>query len=66
MLAAPSQWGCQFLAGTATGALATGAGYEIHAKQQMDRLEDGYRGERISRQEYEAQKKQIEGGSIIY
>lgn len=66
MLAATSQWGCQFLAGTATGALATGAGYEIHAKQQMDRLEDDYRRERISRQEYEARKKQIEGGSIIY
>jgi hypothetical protein len=54
------------MVGTATGALATGTGYEIHAKQQMDRLEDDYRRERFSRREYEAWKKQIEGGSIIF
>lgn len=58
--------GCEFVAGAATGALATGAGYEITAKRQMDRLEDDYRHERISRREYEARKSQIEGGSIIY
>ncbi|HZD40918.1 MAG TPA: hypothetical protein VE131_09370 [Terriglobales bacterium] len=58
--------GCEFAAGAATGALATGAGYEINAKRQMDRLEDDYRRERISRREYEARKRQIERGSIIY
>ena len=58
--------GCEFMAGAATGALATGAGYEINAKRQMDRLEDDYRHERISRREYEARKSQIERGSIIY
>jgi hypothetical protein len=58
--------GCQFAAGAATGALATGAGYEINAKRQMDRLEDDYRHERISRREYEARRNQIERGSIIY
>ena len=41
--------GCQFAAGAATGALATGAGYEYNSKRQMDRLEDDYRNERISR-----------------
>ena len=30
--------GCEFAAGAATGVLATGAGYEINAKRQMDRL----------------------------
>jgi hypothetical protein len=65
-LASMTQWGCEFLGGAATGALATGAGYEISAKRQMDRLEDDYRNERISRQEYESRKKQIEAGSIIY
>lgn len=65
-LALLSQSGCEFVAGTATGALATGAGYEIQAKRQMDKLEDDYRRERISRREYEARKKQIEAGSIIY
>ncbi len=58
--------GCEFVAGAATGALATGAGYEINAKRQMDRLEDDYRNERISRGEYQARKSQIERGSIIY
>ncbi|HUF40624.1 MAG TPA: hypothetical protein VMR20_01610 [Verrucomicrobiae bacterium] len=58
--------GCEFVAGAATGALATGAGYEISSKRQMDRLEDDYRRERISRREYQARKNQIERGSIIY
>ena len=61
-----SQSGCAFLGGAATGALATGAGYEIQAKRQMDKLEDDLRHERISRSEYEARKQQIEKGSIIY
>jgi hypothetical protein len=58
--------GCEFAAGAATGALATGAGYEINSKRQMDRLEDDYRRERISRREYERRREQIERGSIIY
>jgi hypothetical protein len=66
LLASLGLGGCEFAAGAATGALATGAGYEINAKRQMDRLEDDYRHERISRREYEARKRQIEKGSIIY
>ena len=58
--------GCEFVAGAATGALATGAGYEINAHRQMDRLEDDYRRERISRREYDRRREQIERGSIIY
>jgi hypothetical protein len=58
--------GCEFVAGAATGALATGAGYEINAKRQMDRLDDDYRSERISRREYERRRGRIERGSIIY
>jgi hypothetical protein len=61
-----AQSGCAFLGGAATGALATGAGYEINSKRQMDKLEDDYRNERISRREYEERKKQIESGSVIY
>ncbi len=60
------QWGCEFMGGAAVGALATGAGYEIQAKRQMDRLEDDFKHERISRREYESRKRQIEAGSIIY
>ena len=58
--------GCQFLGGAATGALATGAGYEIQSKRQMDRLEDAFKSRRISREEYESRKRQIESGSIVY
>jgi hypothetical protein len=58
--------GCEFVAGAATGALATGAGYEINAKRQIDRLENDYRDERLGRREYERRRHQIEKGSIIY
>jgi hypothetical protein len=58
--------GCEFVSGAATGALATGAGYEINAKRQMDRLDDDYRHERISRRDYERRRNQIERGSIVY
>lgn len=57
----PSFWG-----GTAVGALATGAGYEINSARQMDRARDAYRDERISRREYQIRKRQIERGSILY
>jgi hypothetical protein len=54
------------LGGAAVGAGATGAGYEYQAYRQMEKLEDDYKAERISRKEYESRKKQIEAGSIIY
>jgi osmotically-inducible protein OsmY len=57
----PAFWG-----GTAAGALGTGAGYEVQANRQMDRLEDDRRSGRIDRREYENRKQQIERGSIIY
>lgn len=68
MLSVLGLWGCsgQFWGGAATGALATGAGYEIQAKRQMDRLEEDYKTGRIDRKEYDSRKQQIERGSIIY
>jgi len=66
LLAAVSQWGCEFLGGAAAGALVTGAGYEYNAKRQMDRLEEDRRAGRISGEEYNDRKRQIESGSIIY
>jgi hypothetical protein len=66
LLAAVAQSGCAFLGGAATGALATGAGYEYNAKRQMDRLDDDLRAGRISREEYNDRKRQIEKGSLIY
>ena len=60
------QGGCEFIGGAAVGALGTGAAYEYNAKRQMDKLEEDYKNERISRKEYESRKKQIEAGFIIY
>lgn len=60
------QSGCAFFGGAAAGSLATGAAYEINAKRQMDRLEEDFKNERISRREYEERKRQIEKGSLIY
>jgi hypothetical protein len=61
-----TQSGCAFLGGAAVGSLATGAGYEVNAHHQMEKLDADYRNERISRREYEARKSQIEKGSILY
>lgn len=66
LLAAITQSGCAFLGGAAVGTLATGAGYEIQAKRQMDRLDEDLKNDRISRREYETRRRQIENGSIIY
>ncbi|HEV8719277.1 MAG TPA: hypothetical protein VGW77_01405 [Candidatus Binatia bacterium] len=66
LLVGLTQTGCAFLGGAAVGTLATGAGYELNARSQMDKLEADYKNERISRREYEARKAQIEKGSIIY
>ena len=66
LLIGVSQSGCAFLGGAAVGGLATGAGYEINAHSQLNKLDDDYKAERISRAEYQARKSQIEKGSIIY
>jgi hypothetical protein len=61
-----SQAGCEFIGGAAVGAGATGAGYEYQAYRQMQQLEEDYKNRKISREEYEDRKKQIEKGSLIY
>ena len=66
LMAGLGQSGCAFLGGAAVGAGATGAGYEYQAYRQMQKLEEDYKAERISRAEYESRKKQIEAGSILY
>jgi hypothetical protein len=66
LMVALGQSGCAFLGGAALGTLGTGAAYEYNAHSQMNKLEDDYKAERISRKEYEARKSQIEKGSIIY
>ncbi len=60
--------GCspQFWGGAATGALGAGAGYELRARQQLNQLEDDFKAGRITREQYEDRKQEIERGSIIY
>jgi osmotically-inducible protein OsmY len=60
--------GCsrQTLGGAAVGAAGAGAAYEYQAKRQMDRLEEDYEAGKITQEEYEARKREIERGSIIY
>ena len=60
--------GCtrQTLGGAAVGAAGAGAAYEYQAKRQMDQLEEDYEAGRITQEEYEIRKQQIERGSIIY
>ena len=60
------QAGCEFIGGAAVGAGATGAGYEYQAHRQMQQLEEDYKNRKISREEYDERKKQIEKGSLIY
>jgi hypothetical protein len=66
LLAGLGHSGCAFLGGAAVGAGATGAGYEYQAHRQMQQLEEDYKNRKISREEYEDRKKQIEKGSLIY
>ena len=66
LIVAIGQSGCAFLGGAALGALGTSGGYELNAKSKMDKLEDDYKAERISRAEYLSRKSQLEKGSIIY
>ena len=61
-----TQSSCAVLGGAATGVVAAGAGYEIQAKRQMDRLDEDFKNRRISREEYEDRRQQIQKGSIIY
>jgi len=58
--------GCAFLGGAAVGATGAGAAYELNNKRQLDRLEEDFRSGRISREEYEDRRRQIDRGSIIY
>jgi hypothetical protein len=48
------------------GAGGAGGGYEYQAYRVIQQLEEDYMNWRISREEFEVRKKQIEKGSIIY
>jgi hypothetical protein len=59
--------GCtKFWGGAATGAVGTGAAYEINARKQLDKLDADLKAGRIDQKEYEARRDQIKKGSVVY
>lgn len=52
--------------GAAVGAGAAGAAYEYQNKRAMDALEEDLEAGRITREEYERRKEEIESKSIVY
>jgi hypothetical protein len=65
LMIAFGQWGCQFL-GTASGNRTPVSGYVSNSHYQMNQVEEDYRGQRISRRDYEVRKGQVEFGLILY
>ena len=59
--------GCgSFWGGMAGGAVGTGAGYELSARNQMKVLDADLKAGRIDEKEYDIRKDQIERGSLVY
>jgi hypothetical protein len=60
--------GCSgwFWGGAAAGAAGAGAAYEIQNREALEDLEEDYRDEKISKEEYERRKKEIEERSVVY
>jgi len=52
--------GCTLFAGAAAGA----GGYEARQASEMDEVEDDYKAGRISKEEYQARKDQIDETSV--
>lgn len=50
----------------ATGAAVGGAAYEYSNKRAMDQLKEDLNAGRITQEEYDRRKKEIEGRSLVY
>jgi hypothetical protein len=59
--------GCsgQFWGGAGTGALGAGAAYELTGQQQLKQLDEDLKNGKITQQEYDIRKNQIEKGHLI-
>ena len=66
LMIALGQWGCQFVGGAASGNRTPVSGYNSNSHYQMNQVEEDYRGQRISRRDYEMRKGQVEFGVILY
>lgn len=62
--------GCASTAGTAilsgaVGAGAAGGGYELHLRNQKNRVEEDFRAGKIDKREYEIRRDQIRRDSLL-
>lgn len=55
-----------FWGGTGTGVAGAGAGYELRARQQMDKIKEDLDAGRINQSEYDIRKDQIQKMSLAY
>jgi len=55
-----------FWTGAGGGTLATGAGYEVNAKRQMDQLKKDLDSGKITKAEYDIRVDQIKKMSLAY
>lgn len=55
-----------FWSGAGGGTVATGAGYEVNAKMQTDRIKKDLDAGRINQAEYDIRKDQIKRMSLAY
>lgn len=59
--------GCSSKAGNvAAGAGAAGAAYEYSNKRSVDKLDEDVKAGKISREEYDRRRKEIEDKSLVY
>lgn len=59
--------GCSnMMGGVAGGVVGAGAGYELAARRQMERLDSDLNSKKIDQKEYDIRKNQIERGSLVY
>lgn len=67
LLLAGSLMGCSssFWGGTGAGALGAGAGYEIQAERQMRQIDEDLKNGKITQDEYNIRKDQIQKGSLL-
>ena len=56
----PSFWG-----GTGTGAVGAGAAYEVHASQEVKKLDEDLKAGRIDQKEYDIRRDQIKRDSLF-
>jgi hypothetical protein len=56
----PSFWG-----GAGSGVVGAGAGYEIHANQELKKLDEDLKAGRIDQREYDIRKDQVKRDSLL-